>query len=59
MTIRQLFEELRMEPDWDKEIKVICNDETVPLGRPVPNLVGDDILIALEGNERRSEFPEE
>lgn len=45
MTIQQLFDELRKEPDWTKEIEVMVGDDFIPVTRVVPNLLDINVLI--------------
>ena len=45
MSIQELFDELRKEPDWTKEVVVMIDDNFVPVSRVVPNLLDVDVLI--------------
>lgn len=45
ITIQELFDELRKEPDWTKEIEVMVGDDFIPVTRVVPNLLDINVLI--------------
>jgi hypothetical protein len=46
MTIRELFEAMRLETDWDKEVVVMDdNGVTFDVSGVMPNIILDDKLI--------------
>lgn len=45
MTIYQLFEELRKEPNWNKEVCVLTDGRYVPVRDVVPNIITDDEIF--------------
>lgn len=45
MTIQELFDELRRERDWSKEVRVAVNGDYIPLDHIIPNLMNDDYII--------------
>lgn len=53
MTIQELFDELRREPDWTKEVVVMCDGDFIPVSHIVPNIIDDENLII--GIDRKEE----
>lgn len=48
MTIQELFDRLRLEPDWTKQV-VILNDGIIQIKDVVPNIINDSqIFLTLE-----------
>ena len=46
MTIRELFEAMRLEKDWDKEVIIMDdNGVTFNVSGVMPNIIFDDKLI--------------
>ena len=45
MTIKELFEELRREQDWDKAVVVEIDGNFIPITSVIPNIITDDMLI--------------
>ena len=50
MTIQQLFDELRKEPDWTKKVVVTIENDFKELKSVVPNIITDDAIILSTGN---------
>jgi len=45
MTIQELFDELRKEPDWSKEVAIFVGDSLLKIKSAVPNLINETQLI--------------
>lgn len=45
MTVHELFEELRKEPDWSKEVVVFIGSNLKPVSSVIPNLINDSQLL--------------
>ena len=51
MTIRELFEAMRLERDWDKEVVIMDEDGvTFDVSRVMPNIILDDkLILSIDG----------
>ena len=51
MTIQELFDELRKERDWSKEVVVFTNRGFTPVIDVCPNLIDNQLLISVKEEE--------
>lgn len=51
MTIRELFEAMRLETDWDKKVVVMDdNGVTFDVSGVMPNIILDDkLILSIDG----------
>lgn len=45
MTIQELFEEMRKEPDWSKEVVIFKGYDVIPVNNVVPNIMNDEQFL--------------
>ena len=58
MTIQELFDQLRREPDWSKEVVVFTEYDTVKVKGVIPNIMNDtQLLLEIEEGEYESVEP--
>lgn len=49
MTIQELFDQLRKEPDWSKEVVIFTDYDTIKVKGVIPNIMNDNqLLIGIE-----------
>lgn len=49
MSIHELFDKLREEPDWTKEVAILTDDGLRKIKDVVPNIINDtQVFISLE-----------